>query len=537
LPVKRPVVSTLLGVALVLMASSAAVARAPARGAPRLLGLRITSGRPFAGDRRLLATVSPNSDGLRDRAVVQFRLARRATVAMHVFVTGKRPRGIRTIKRRFGPGRHVLVWSPRATLEPRAYLLRLIVTAGGAKRVYGSLVHSLARVQPAPVVRLLGISAAFTKRSYAPGSTATIRIATDEPYFTLQLFQAGPETQATVGGELQGVSVTGQQAVDWSAHRDAPSTLRVQLGDWPSGIYFARLTGLDGRSFFAPLVIRPAHWGLNRIAVVVHTNTWQAYNFQDENGDGWGDTWYAAGDLRRVDLSRPYIGLGAPPRWRKYDLPFLRWLYRSGKQVDFMTDDDLRRFSSPRDLARLYDLIVFPGYDEYETRHVYDLVTGYRNRGGNLIFLSATNFLWKVERHGSVITRIAQWRQLGRPEARLVGVEYRGNDEGQHHGRYVLSSFGRDSWELAGINPVALGEWRWFGIEYDMVTGNSPHGIHVLARVNPHMHNRRLRGEMTYYRRGAAKVFAAGTLNFPAALVYPQFRRLLSNVWARLAVP
>jgi hypothetical protein len=313
--------------------------------------------------------------------------------------------------------------------------------------------------------------------------------------------------------------------------------MSVRLGDWTNGIYFAELTGADGRSYYAPLIVRPQIYGTHRIAVVVHTNTWQAYNFQDENGDGWGDTWYAAPDIRTVDLARPFIGFGAPPRWRKYDLPFLNWLYRKGKEVDFLTDDDLARFTSPGALARTYDLIVFPGYDEYVTRHVYNLVAGYRNRGGNLIFLSATNFLWRVDRHGRGITRVARWRQLGRPEARLVGVEYHGNDEGQHHGGYALSAFGRSSWALAGIDPAALSAWRWFGIEYDMTTRNSPRGIHVLGRVNPHMPNRRLRGEMTYYRRGAAKVFAAGTLNFPAALVYPQFRQLLENVWQHLAVP
>ena len=535
---KRPVVSTLLALALVLLTSSAAVARAPEHGAPRLLGLSVTSGRPFAGDRRLLATVSPNGDGLRDRAVVRFRLERRATVALHVFVTGKHPRGIRTIKRRFGPGRHVFVWAPRATLFPRTYLLRLTVQGpDGSKRAYGSLVHWLTRDQPAPVVRVLGISAGFTKRSYAPSATATLRIATDEPAFTIQLLQAGPEQQETTGDEMEGVPLDAPQLVDWLPHRDTPAKLSVKLGAWPSGIYFARLQTLQGRAYFAPLVIRPQWWGVNRIAVVVHTNTWQAYDFQDVNGDGWGDTWYASDDIQTVDLSRAYVGLGAPPRWRKYDLPFLHWLYRSGKLVDFVTDDDLRRFPNAIALAQRYDLIVFPGYDEYETRHAYDLVTGYRNLGGNLIFLSATNFLWKVHRHGSRITRIAQWRQLGRPEARLVGVEYRGNDEGQHHGHYVLSRFGRRSWVLAGVDPAALRAWRWLGIEYDMTTRASPHGIHVLGRVNPHMRNRRLRGEMTYYRRGAAKVFAAGTLNFPAALAYPQFRQLLGNVWQHLAAP
>jgi hypothetical protein len=536
--VKRPFALALIAGALVLLASACGIARAPTATAPRLLDLGITSGRPFAGDRRLLATVSPNGDGLRDRAVVRFRLDRPARVKLHVFVAGKHPRGIRTMTGSFGPGRHVFVWAPRSTLMPRTYLLRLVVTGrNGARRAYGSLDHTQARIDPAPVVRVLGVEAGFTKRSYAPNALAWLRISTDEPSFTLQLFQAGPETQPTTGGEMEGVPVDEPREIDWSANRDEPATIGVRLGDWANGIYFAKLTTASGRSFFAPLVLRPHRYGERRIAVIVHTNTWQAYNFQDVNGDGWGDTWYAADDIRRVDLSRPFIGLGAPPRWRKYDLPFLNWLYRSDKSVDFITDDDLARFSSAKTLARLYDLIVFPGYDEYVTPHVYDLVTGYRNHGGNLIFLSATNFLWRVDRHGAGIRRIRQWRALGRPEARLVGVQYQGNDEGEHHGAYVLSRTGLGSWALAGVDPTAVRAWHWFGIEYDMTTRASPRGIHVLAEVNPHMRNHRLRGEMTYYPRGRAKVFAAGTLNFPAGLVYPQFRLVLENVWQRLSQP
>ena len=103
-----------------------------------------------------------------------------------------------------------------------------------------------------------------------------------------------------------------------------------------------------------------------------------------------------------------------------YDLPPLHWLYQTGKQeqVDFLTDDDLESFRSSKELAHLYDLIVFPSYDEYATTHAYDLITGYRNLGGNLMFLSATNFLWRVNRHGNRITRIEEWRFLtGRSRA------------------------------------------------------------------------------------------------------------------------
>jgi len=513
--------------------------RVQASGGPRLYALRVSSNRPFAGDRRLLATVSPNGDGLRDRAIVRFRLESAATVALHVLVCRKHPETVLSKKARLSAGSHSLVWAPRPGTLPQTYELLLTVTApNGVRRVYGSVNHLLARLQPAPVVRVMGVDAGFTERSYPPGAVARLRIATDVPTFTLQFFQAGPETERTTGYSMQGVPVSEPQQVDWSAHRNAPATFSVRLGDWPNGIYFARLTAPDGQNYDAPFLVRPHPYGLHRVAVVVHTNTWEAYNHQDVNGDGWGDTWYAADDIHTVDLSRAYIRGGAPPQWRAYDLPFLHWLYRSGKEVDFLSDDDLTRIRHGRTLAHLYDLLVFEGHEEYVTRHEYDLVTRYRNLGGNLMFLASTNFMWRIDRHGDRITRIARWRDLGRPESRLIGVQYRGNDEGQHRGPYLLTRFGRRSWQFAGVDERAFSLWHWLGIEFDMTTPASPRGTHVLARVDPHIRNRpKLRGEMTYYERGGAKVFAAGTLNFPAALVYPQFRLLLQNLWARLSMP
>ena len=35
------------------------------------------------------------------------------------------------------------------------------------------------------------------------------------------------------------------------------------------------------------------------------------------------------------------------------------------------------------------------------TTHEYDVVTRYRDLGGNLMFLSANNFFWKVDKQGA----------------------------------------------------------------------------------------------------------------------------------------
>jgi hypothetical protein len=60
--------------------------------APGLARLRIGNGnRPFAGDGPLLTTVSPNGDGIRDRAIVRFRLSEASLVTLEVTRTKNRP--------------------------------------------------------------------------------------------------------------------------------------------------------------------------------------------------------------------------------------------------------------------------------------------------------------------------------------------------------------------------------------------------------------------------------------------------------------
>ena len=85
---------------------------------PALHDLSVSNGsRPFAGDGRLLTTVSPNGDGLRDRAIVRFRLDGRATVRLDVLRTdtlhpGRGPKAIWSTTRRFRAGRRQIVWRP-----------------------------------------------------------------------------------------------------------------------------------------------------------------------------------------------------------------------------------------------------------------------------------------------------------------------------------------------------------------------------------------------------------------------------------------
>jgi hypothetical protein len=343
---------------------------------------------------------------------------------------------------------------------------------------------------------------------------------------------------------LNGKRVTTPVVVGWRAHVNRPAYLRVRIGHWPTGLYYARLSSNDGRVGYAPLVVRPNQLGSHRVAVILPTNTWAAYNFWDEDGDGIGDTWYAACPSCTVELDRPFLEHGEPPHFRRYDLPFLHWLAWRKRPVDYLTDTDLEAVSTGAKLARAYDLIIFPGHHEYVTRHEYNVVVRYRNLGGNLIFLSANDFFWRVDRHGRLLRRIAQWRQLGRPEAALIGVEYRGNDRGERKGPYIVRRTAGFGWLFNGTGLAVGSRFTGFGyptgpfgIEIDATAPSSPPGTQVLAEI-PNLFGRGVTAQMTYYETTAgAKVFAAGAFTLGGAATTQPVARMLDNLWTHLARP
>jgi hypothetical protein len=506
---------------------------------PQLLGLRVTNGSaPFAGDRRLLTTVSPNGDGFRDAAVVRFTITRAATVRMEAVATQMVRAGrtgtavVWSTTRRLpaGPGR--LAWRPARSTQPRTYILRL--TVGG--HVYGA--YGPGGRQNAPVVRVQGIDAAFTRRSYAPGETAEVRLATDARSLRLQVFAyQSPGRPSEQDVKTSGLAKTGPIPVDWRGHRDAPALLRVvRAGDWPSGLYFLRVTSSDGRVGYAPFIVRSRRLGTNRVAVVLATNTWAAYNFEDADGDGWGDSWYVGGHTS-VALDRPFLDFGVPFRFHDWDLDFVAWLNQSGRRVDFLSDDDLDKVRSGDELAGRYDLLVFPGHEEYVTQHEYDVIRRYRDVGGNLAFLAANNLYRQVTRRGSLLVRGPLWRKLGRPEASVVGVQYIGSNHGEKQGAFVVTGAASAPWAFAGTGLTDGDAFGRYGIEIDARAETSPPGIEVLARI-PDLLGPGRTAEMTYYETPAgAKVFAAGALNFAASIGQPDVARLLENVWARLSAP
>ena len=378
-----------------------------------------------------------------------------------------------------------------------------------------------------------GIAAYFTRRSYRPGEIAHLVVRDLRPT-TVEIFEVGwAPSGSQAPDEITGTPATRRLAAASMRTNDG---LLVRIGDWPSGFYFAKLYAqqLIG---YATFVVRPRQLGAARVAVILPTNTWQAYNLRDDDGNGLGDTWYADPHTTTVNLERPFLDRGVPPHFKGYDYGFLVWLAQSGHQADFLTDDDLGRLSGER-LAGLYDLIVFPGHTEYVTTGEYDAILRYRDLGGNLIFLSANNFFYRVIRHGQTITRAGRWRDLGRPEASFIGAQYVDWNHDIYPNRaYVVTGMEKAPWLFRHTGLRNGDSFGTYGIEVDAPDSSSPPNVKVLATIADEFGPGKS-AEMTYYvsARGA-KVFDAAVINFGGTARYRPVSTMLENLWTHLSAP
>lgn len=371
------------------------------------------------------------------------------------------------------------------------------------------------------------MTAAFAQPSYSPGQVAELRVVADATRLIVQpiaAFSKSDNPHAPIAGDPP---VGPARTVAW---RPGAGRIAVRIGRWASGVYFVRVRS-GHRQVVAPVVVRPSHLGQASVAVIVPTYTWQAYNLSG------GDSWYACGCVNTVDLSRPHLDGGVPYNFGQYDRGFFQWLGRNNVRVDVLADEDLNRIVTGAELHHRYRMVVFEGHGEYVTSHMFDLVQRYRDLGGHLAFLSANDFFRDVLTSGRWMTLVGRFRDLGRPEAALLGAQYLDWYRGIYPNRpYLVVGARRAPWLFAGTRLTNGGLIPgYYGIEIDGTTSASPPGTRVLATISNIFPGET--ADMTYYATVAgAEVFDAGTINFGgAAAENPYVSTMLSNLWAHMS--
>jgi len=183
-------------------------------------------------------------------------------------------------------------------------------------------------------------------------------------------------------------------------------------------------------------------------------------------------------------------------------------------------------------IARAYDLIIFPGHHEYVTQREFTLIRRYRDLGGNLVFLSANNFYWRVAMRGDTIERTARFRDIRQPEIAVLGKAYAANDGGGHMKPWVIRNRQTAPWLFAGTDLRAGSDFALGGIEVDETGPGAPPGTRVIAAI-PQAIGRHS-ADMTYYERGGAKVFCAGAFTLAGEATWPTVRPVLDNLWEHM---
>ena len=190
--------------------------------------------------------------------------------------------------------------------------------------------------------------------------------------------------------------VTGLVEAGWQSVVDRPLPDAV-----PSGMLLAVLSD-PGGSVVAnvPVVLRPASSDASPAPVlfVSAAATWQAYNAWgglDLYGNQAGVPVSATRGERAaaVSFDRPYHLDGGAGYLRRWELPFVRWMERTGRDVAYVADVDLERNPS---LASGRSLIVMAGHPEYWSRPMRATIEAAIATGTSVAFLTANEVYWQM---------------------------------------------------------------------------------------------------------------------------------------------
>ena len=379
-----------------------------------------------------------------------------------------------------------------------------------------------------------------------------------------------------------------------------------------SGAYALHLTSESGEDYL-PFYVLPKRRGPKaKLVFLAPTYTYMAYancffsnrssaakaraarwGASPYNGRDYGSygrstyNWHADGSgvafstrRRPILTMRPGFVFADDPKGsgvRHYpaDTHLLAWLEAKGYAFDVVTDEDLD--DEGVDLIRDYAAVITGTHPEYHTEGTLDALQAYIGGGGNLAYLGANGFYWRIARdkarpdlievrraEGGIRLWAAEtgeyfhaldgqlgglWRRNGRFPQSLTGVGFsaQGPFDAGHFRRTQASVTGSCAWIFEGVEGDILGDYGLnaggaAGFELDRMDRalGSPASAVVLAvseglpatfSVAPEdmlteslslvgvPAQELVRGDMTYTAMpGGGAVFAAGSITFCGSL-------------------
>ena len=276
---------------------------------------------------------------------------------------------------------------------------------------------------------------------------------------------------------------------------------------------------------------------------MIPTNTWQAYNFRDADGNGWGDTWYAKGAQSTAALGRavhPPRRAAAVAQVRRR-LPPLALL--DGQDAGHHhrvrpRDDPDRGRAAPalrlRDLRRPHRV-----RDEARVRPDRGLPQPRRQPG---LPLREQLLLGGAPARAALSGGRDSGASMGRPESGLLGVQYRANDDGRIQ-QPVRRPLGDDGAVALGGNRPRRRRHLRRGARRLRDRDRPDDAVHAGRHDRARRHPRRLRprpdraDDLLRDRRRREGLRRRARSTSAAARWCRRIRRMLENLWARLATP
>lgn len=343
--------------------------------------------------------------------------------------------------------------------------------------------------------------------SYAARDTLNLHVSTSAGAFEVRIYRDGAEREVVhhASGLPGALHSTPDDA--YATGCGWPATVGIAIPDsWRPGAYVVEFSAHDERGtamhegFF---VLRPIHRATeSRVAVVLATYTWQAYN------DWGGGSAYSldarrntgsefnerslAGFSPRLSFSRPWgrglirLPIGAPrmtlkdpppmgwaPRypqaewalangyshwtgcagWAQYDSLFVRWAEQQGYALDVLTQWDLDR--DPTCLEP-YACVVTVGHDEYWTATGRRALDRFIEQGGRYARL-AGNIFFQVRLEDGGMTQVCH-KYLPETDP-LAGSE----DRGRRTGAFESLAIADPPVTTFGANGARGSYSRWGG--------------------------------------------------------------------------
>jgi len=360
--------------------------------------------------------------------------------------------------------------------------------------------------------------------------------------------------------------VTRMLSCDWK------TSVKLHVSeDWLSGVYVAVLSSADKFQSLIPF------WVVDDIRhsdllFLSSLNTYEAYNdfpYDPPPSDPQGLplTGHSLYDFNsangipatKVSFDRPFKAeFGGPGDGGVYDFEpeLIAFLEQNGYDVSYAPDPVLDQNPS---ILLHHRAVVIGGHAEYWTMAAYDGAIAARAHGVGLAFISANEIYWQVryEKNEDGVPRrvmvgykgfepdpvhdpklrTIRWRDLGRPEQKLIGVQFP-VDGNQNFGGQPFVPMDTDHWVYTGSGlrdgvPVKVEAVGYEIDNFDSAVGLPEGTEHTFLDSSPFLNFNNIpyiHNSSIYRGKGGNWVWATGSMNWSWTLSPGGTTTGLSNV-------